>query len=146
MEAGWASSLPDLVDRIAAVKAIRNEANFLSLLDSAKRIANITAGHDSTRVDPAKLEHGVEQRLSELADAVGTQIGEMIAEREYQRALESFAALAPELETFFKEVMVMVDDESVRRNRMSLLRKIGSTVMKIADVTKIVVDRSEYRA
>lgn len=146
MEAGWAASLPDLVDRIAAVKAIRNEANFLSVLDSAKRIANITAGHDSTRVDPAKLGHGVEQRLNELADAVGTQIGEMIAEREYQRALESFAAMAAELETFFKEVMVMVDDESVRRNRMSLLRKIGSTVMKIADVTKIVVDRSEYRA
>ena len=146
MEAGWAASLPDLVDRIAAVKAIRDEANFLSVLDSAKRIANITAGHDSTHVDPARLEHGVEQRLNELADAVGTQIGEMIAEREYQRALESFAALAPELETFFKEVMVMVEDEGMRRNRMSLLRKIGSAVMKIADVTKIVVDRSEYRA
>ena len=146
LEAGWAASLPDLVDRIAAVKAIRDEANFLSVLDSAKRIANITAGHDSTRVDPARLEHDVEQRLNELAAAVGTQIDEMIAEREYQRALESFAALAPELETFFKEVMVMVDDEGVRRNRMSLLRKIGSTVMKIADVTKIVVDRSEYRA
>jgi glycyl-tRNA synthetase beta chain len=146
MEAGWASSLPDLVDRIAAVKAIRDEANFLSVLDSAKRIANITAGHDSTRVDPSKLEHGVERRLSDLADAVGAQIDEMIAEREYRRALESFAAMAPELETFFKEVMVMVDDEEVRRNRMSLLRKIGSAVMKIADVTKIVVDRSEYRA
>src|SRR5437764_3529979 len=146
LEAGWAASLPDLVDRIAAVKAIRDEANFLSVLDSAKRIANITAGHDSTRVDPAKLEHEVERRLNDLADAVGTQIDEMIAEREYQRALESFAAMAAELETFFKEVMVMVDDEGVRRNRMSLLRKIGNTVMRIADVTRIVVDRSEYRA
>jgi glycyl-tRNA synthetase beta chain len=146
MEAGWASSLPDLVDRINAVKAIRNEANFLSVLDSAKRIANITAGHDSARVDPAKLEHDVERRLNELADAVGAQIDEMIAEREYRRALESFAAMAPELETFFDEVMVMVEDDAVRRNRMSLLRKIGSAVMKIADVTKIVVDRSEYRA
>jgi glycyl-tRNA synthetase beta chain len=146
MEAGWASSLPDLVDRIAAVKAVRNEANFLSVLDSAKRIANITAGHDSTRVDPSKLEHEAERRLNELADVVGAQISEMIAAREYGHALESFAALAPELETFFKDVMVMVDDEALRRNRMSLLRKIGSAVMKIADVTKIVVDRSEYRA
>jgi glycyl-tRNA synthetase beta chain len=146
MEAGWASSLPDLVDRITAVKAIRDEANFLSVLDSAKRIANITAGHDSSLVNAAKLEHDAERRLNELADAVGAQIDEMIAEREYRRALESFAALAPELETFFKEVMVMVEDEGVRRNRMSLLRKIGGAVMKIADVTKIVVDRSEYRA
>jgi len=42
--------------------------------------------------------------------------------------------------------MVMVDDEAVRRNRMSLLRKVGGAVTKIADVTKIVVDRRDYRA
>ena len=144
MESGWASSLTDLVDRITAVKAMRGEANFLSILDSAKRIANITADHRSTKVDSAKLEHDVERRLSDLSNAVSEQIDEMIAEREYRRALESFAGMAPELETFFDEVMVMVDDEGLRKNRLSLLRKIGSAVNKIADVTKIVVDRSDY--
>ena len=145
MEAGWTASLPDLVDRITALKTIRNEANFLKILDSAKRIANITAGHDATRVDAARLENEVERRLDALSTEVASQIDEMIAEREYRRALESFAAMAPELETFFDEVMVMVEDEAVRRNRMSLLRKVGNAALKIADVTKIVVDRSEYR-
>jgi glycyl-tRNA synthetase beta subunit len=42
--------------------------------------------------------------------------------------------------------MVMVDDEAVRKNRMSLLSKIGGAVMQIADVTRIVVDRRDYRA
>jgi glycyl-tRNA synthetase beta chain len=146
MEAGWAGSLTDLVDRITALKAIRNETNFLSILDSAKRIANITAGHDSIRVDSRKLENETERRLDELATAVGAQINEMISGREYRRALESFAAMAPELETFFDEVMVMVDDQALRKNRMSLLRKIGNAVLKIGDLTKMVVDRSEYRA
>ncbi|HSP13828.1 MAG TPA: glycine--tRNA ligase subunit beta [Thermoanaerobaculia bacterium] len=146
MEAGWASSLTDLVDRIEALKAMRGEANFLSVLDSAKRIANITSGHESTHVDAAKLEHEAEKRLDQLATTVGQQIDDLIAERRYRTALESFAALAPELETFFKDVMVMVDDESVRKNRMSLLRKVGGAVMKVADVTKIVVDRRDYRA
>ena len=146
MESGWAPSLTDLVDRISAVKAMRSDSNFLSVLDSAKRIANITEGHESTRVDASKLEHATERRLNELADVVTSQIGEMVADRHYHDALESFAALAPELETFFKDVMVNVEDESVRRNRMSLLRKVGGAVMKIADVTKIVVDRRDYRA
>ena len=146
MAAGWSRSLTDLVDRIHALKAIRNEANFLSILDSAKRIANITAGHASNRVDAKKLKDSTEKHLNELATAVGEQVDEMIAEREYRRALESFAAMAPELEKFFDEVMVMVDDPAVRSNRMSLLRKVGDAVLKIADVTKIVVDRSEYRA
>lgn len=146
MESGWAASLTDLVDRIAALHAIRNDPNFLSILDSAKRIANIIQGHEGTHVEPRKLENETERRLDKLADAVGEQIDDMIRECEYQRALESFAAMAPELEKFFKEVMVMVDDPAVRANRMSLLRKIGRAVWKIADVTKIVVDRSEYRA
>jgi glycyl-tRNA synthetase beta chain len=146
MEAGWAGSLTDLTDRAAAIRQVRDQANFLSILDSAKRIANITAGHDSTTVDIKRLETATERRLSELASVVSQQIDEMIAERRYRQALESFAALAPELETFFKDVMVMVDDENLRRNRMSLLRKVGTSVGRIADVTRIVVDRSEYRA
>jgi glycyl-tRNA synthetase beta chain len=146
MEAGWASSLTDLVDRITALKAMRGEANFLSILDSAKRIANITAGQETaSRVDSSKLENDVERRLADLVSIATDQIEEMIGERDYKRALETFAALAPELETFFDEVMVMVEDEGVRRNRMALLRTVGNAVMKIADVTKIVVDRREYR-
>jgi len=146
MEAGWASSLTDLVDRITALKAMRGEANFLSILDSAKRIANITAGQETAAaIDPSKLESDVEHRLADLVSAVKEQIEESISERNYKRALETFAALAPELETFFDEVMVMVEDEGIRRNRMALLRTIGNAVMKIADVTKIVVDRREYR-
>jgi len=146
MEAGWASSLNDLVDRITALKAMRGEANFLSILDSAKRIANITGGQEAaSRIDPSKLESDIEKRLFDLVSITTDQIEEMIGERDYKRALETFAALAPELETFFDEVMVMVDAEGVRRNRMALLRTIGNAVMKIADVTKIVVDRREYR-
>jgi glycyl-tRNA synthetase beta subunit len=146
MEAGWARSLTDLVDRVTALKRVRDTPNFLSILDSAKRIANITADHKSNRVDAAKLQDETEKRLNELATAVGEQIDEMISERDYVRALESFAAMAPELETFFDNVMVMVDDAEVRDNRKSLLRKVGNAVLKIGDVTKIVVDRSEYRA
>jgi glycyl-tRNA synthetase beta chain len=145
MSAGWAGYLPDLVDRIEAVRAVRNDSDFLSILDSAKRIANITEGHSATDVDPAKLENDSEKRLNDLAGVVAQQVDELIAGRHYRDALRSFAAMAPELERFFKDVMVMVDDEAVRTNRMSLLRKIGSSVEKIADVTKIVVARRDYR-
>jgi glycyl-tRNA synthetase beta chain len=146
MAAGWAKSLTDLVDRIAALKAIRNQANFLSILDSAKRIANITAGHAVGGIDARKLESETERHLNDMATLVSQEIDEMIAERDYRHALEAFAAMGPELEKFFDEVMVMVDDPAVRTNRMSLLRKVGEAALRIADVTKIVVDRSEYHA
>ena len=138
--------LTDLVERVAALKMMRSEPNFLSILDSAKRIANITVGHTPEPIDLRLLREPEEVRLNELATMVGDQIDEMISERNYVRAMQSFAAMAPELESFFKEVMVMVDDNALRRNRMSLLQKVGQAAGKIADVTKIVVDRSDYRA
>lgn len=146
MEAGWTDSLLDLEDRVRALAGMRNASNFLSILDSAKRIANITAGAPEAAVQPALLREPVEKRLAELADLVGGQIDEMIRERKYQEALESFAGMAPELETFFKEVLVMVEDEQLRINRMALLRRVGTLVGKIAEVTRIVVDRRDYNA
>jgi glycyl-tRNA synthetase beta chain len=147
MESHWADVLlPDVADRIGALKAMRSDTNFLSVLDSAKRIANITVGHEGARVDASLLAEPAEKRLNDLVGPVVEQIDESIAERQYRRALETFAGLAPELETFFKEVMVNVEDARLKANRMSLLRKVGNAVGAIADVTKIVVDRSDYRA
>jgi len=147
MEAKWADiPLSDVVDRIAALKAVRDTPDFLSVLDSAKRIQNITEGHGDTKVDPARLEHPTEKRLNELADLVGSHVQELIAGRQYRTAFESFAAMAPELEAFFKDVMVMVENAAVQWNRKSLLVKVAWILRPIADVTKIVVDRRDYRA
>jgi len=146
MEPGWQASLADLVDRTASVRAVRNEPQFLSLLDSARRIANITAGQPDLSIDKGAFEHPTEKRLNELMDVVEEQIGEMIEQKKYPDALRSFAALAEELERFFVDVMVMVDDERVKKNRIALLQRVGRAVFRIADVTKIVVNRSEYKA
>jgi glycyl-tRNA synthetase beta chain len=146
MESGWLNiPLTDLVDRISALKSIRDEPDFLSLLDSVKRITNITQDHDSTRVDATLFENDVERRLDELADVVSSQIADFASERRYREALTSFAALAPELEKFFDDVMVMVEDERVRANRKSLLMKTAHALKPIADVRQIVVDRRDYR-
>lgn len=146
MESGWQASLTDLIDRTAAVREVRNEPQFLSLLDSAKRIANITAGHPPSSTDKGAFEHPTEKRLDELVNLVEEQIGEMIEQKKYLAALQSFAGLAPELERFFVDVMVMVDDERVKRNRIALLQRVGRAVFRIADLTRIVVNRSEYKA
>lgn len=144
MEAGWTDSLLDLEDRVRALAGMRNARNFLSILDSAKRIANITAGAPATAIQRALLQEPAEKRLAELAQLVGEHIDELISERKYSAALESFAGMAPELETFFNEVLVMADDETLRANRMALLRKVGTSVGRIAEVTRIVVDRRDY--
>lgn len=145
MAAGWTRSLPDLVERCSALRAIRNEPGFLSILDSAKRIANIIGDVVPGEVSPSLFEHETERRLHELSGLVRAQIEELAVEARYGMALESFAGMAPELEQFFDDVMVMVEDEKVKRNRMALLGSVGRAARRIADVTKIVVDRKELQ-
>ena len=88
--------------------------------------AGITEGQEVGRVDRSLLEHPTEQRLADLSGVVGSQIEEMIREKKYPLALESFAGLAGELETFFNDVLVMAEDPTVRRNRMALLQHLRS--------------------
>lgn len=143
MASGWSSSLADLEDRVSALHEMRTSPDFLSILDSAKRIANIVPAEFHGGIDPSRLEHPTEKRLADLSTLVAGQIGELVEARKYRMALESFAAMAPELEKFFVDVMVMVDDEAIRNNRWALLRSVGDAASRIAIVTRIVVDRKE---
>lgn len=146
MAAGWGGSLPDLLDRLEAVRRARRSPEFLSILDSAKRIRNIAGEETETAVDDSLLEHPTEKRLADLSRLVTEQIDELVATGNYAAAMDSFAGMAPELGRFFDDVLVMADDPAVRQNRIALLNRVGLAVRRIADITRIVVDRSEYNS
>jgi glycyl-tRNA synthetase beta chain len=146
MAAGWGGALPDLIDRLEAVRRARRSPEFLSILDSAKRIRNIAGEEAETDVDDSILEHATEKRLADLSRLVTEQIDELVASGNYGAALETFAGMAPELERFFEDVLVNTENAAVRRNRIALLNRVGLAARGIADITRIVVDRSEYNA
>jgi len=50
------------------------------------------------------------------------------------------------LDRFFVEVLVMAEDENVRRNRIALLQAIGRTASRTAKLSEVVVDKAEARA
>ena len=102
-----------------------------------------------TRTNPdrrRRVAESAELALFETAALLLGEVARKAADYDYAGLYETLGKLRPVVDTFFEDVMVMVDDEGVRKNRMSLLRKVGNAVLRIADVTKIVVDRSEYRA
>ena len=48
-------------------------------------------------------------------------------------------ALAPKINNFFNENMVMVDDEAVRRNRLRFLGLLSQIILDFADFTSLIV-------
>lgn len=62
----------------------------------------------------------------------------LINKKEYDKALDLFATLREPIDNFFENVMVMVEDEKLKDNRLGLLRKIYDTMMLVCDLSKIV--------
>ena len=135
----------DLVDarkRLEALKVIRRSKNFEPLSVSFKRIRKIL---EKSGV-PAEGLHSVNSDAFE-ADAERSLFGAMRAaaprvEAEkragrYKEALEVIAGLRPNVDQFFEKVMVMAENETVRRNRLALLSELLRAFSTIADFAEM---------
>jgi glycyl-tRNA synthetase beta chain len=144
--AAGVSNLPDLKARVDALHKVREEAAFLSVVLAAKRIANIVKDAAETPLDESLLVEPSEKELAEAFAELRADIEEAAAAGDYERGLRRIADLAPVLDRFFVEVLVMAEDPNVRRNRIALLQAIGRAVSRTARLTEVVVDKAEARA
>jgi glycyl-tRNA synthetase beta chain len=65
--------------------------------------------------------------------------------RNYEHALIEISKLRPIVDRFFDKVMVMVDDERVRANRLALLQSLLKEFSTIADFSEIVTEGKESK-
>lgn len=140
------SNLPDLAARVDAVHKVREEEAFLSVVLAAKRIVNIVKDHPEYPLEEEALVEDAERALHAAFAALKSDIEAAAAAHEYERALHRIADLAPVLDRFFIEVLVMDEDRRLRRNRIALLQSIQRVISRTARLTEVVVDRAEHRA
>jgi glycyl-tRNA synthetase beta chain len=57
--------------------------------------------------------------------------------RAYETAILEMTRMRKLIDTFFDKVMVMVEDEIIRNNRLALLDGIGQLFLRIADFSKL---------
>jgi glycyl-tRNA synthetase beta chain len=60
-----------------------------------------------------------------------------MAQGDLERALGAIATLRDPVDAFFDHVMVMADEEAIRRNRLALLASISAVFGQIADFSQI---------
>ena len=131
----------DAAARCEAIAKVRPTADFEPLAVSFKRIRNILekAGGVETyaakSLDPALLENGSEKALYDSYEKLR---GALASESSYIAALEQIASLRPRVDKFFDDVLVMVDDDKVRENRLTFLAHLLSEFSEIANFAEIV--------
>ncbi|MBV9574640.1 MAG: glycine--tRNA ligase subunit beta, partial [Acidobacteriales bacterium] len=87
-----------------------------------------------------KVADGAEKELFSQLAPTAHKVDEFRRSNDYDSALTETAKLRPALDKFFDDVMVMVDDESIRSNRLALLNTLLREFSTIADFSEIVTD------
>ncbi|MDR5885693.1 glycine--tRNA ligase subunit beta [Vreelandella janggokensis] len=130
----------DFARRLRAVKAFAQRDEAAALAAANKRVSNILSKqeHDgSTQVDQSLLQEPAEQALFNAVTRSQHQVTPLFAAGDYQQALDALATLREPVDNFFDQVMVMADDESIRRNRLALLASLQALFLEVADIAQL---------
>jgi glycyl-tRNA synthetase beta chain len=137
------------VARTEAVSKVRGSADFESISGAFKRMKNILRqASENTkviafRVDTAGLKEESEKELAARIPHTVTTVETLRTARDYEGALLEIAKLRPAIDKFFDKVMVMVEDEHLRANRLALLQTLVKEFSTIADFSEIVTEGKE---
>ena len=139
----------DVVDAAARAEAaskVRISTDFKSISSAFKRMKNILRqAAEKTkviaiRVDASALQEESEKVLAALIPQTVATVEKLRAARNYEAALLEIAKLRPAIDKFFDKVMVMVDDDNLRANRLALLQTVVKEFSTIADFSEIVTE------
>jgi glycyl-tRNA synthetase beta chain len=146
--AAGSDDVNDAVSRAEAVASIRPTDDFAAISTAFKRIKNILRqARESGKQWPEKfnkeqLIEPAEQALASEVTTAGSRVGALQSGKRYEDALAQIAQLRPAVDTFFDKVMVMVDDEKLRANRLALLATMQRSFSTIADFSEIVTEKA----
>ncbi|MDP2380947.1 MAG: glycine--tRNA ligase subunit beta [Pseudohongiella sp.] len=132
--------LSDIPKRLAAVRAFTALPEAVSLAAANKRVGNILKKTESAiadTVNPDWLPETDEQALYQALQDIEPKTKKSFATGDYTASLQLLATLKAPVDTFFDHVMVNVEDESLRNNRLALLKQLHQIMNQIADLSKL---------
>ena len=142
--AAGADDLVDAIKRMEAIRAIRKTKNFEPLAVSFKRIRKILekagpeAGWKLSSVRSDLFAEEAERELHASAASTMKEVEQHKRAGRYREALQEIAKLRPAVDRFFEGVMVMAEEEQIRKNRLTLLSGLLSEFSTIVDFSEIV--------
>ncbi len=135
----WARLNPlDLRRRLEALRTIRGSADFEALAVAFKRVKNLAREIDQPADADDRLTEPAERALLEEYRTRGEAMRTSIRSGDYVAAFRLASAFRPAVDRFFTEVFVMVDDQDVRRQRLTLLFRLHERLLELADISELV--------
>ncbi len=139
IEAVLASEQKDVSRLLQAAELVSQhlaDQEFKPSMEALTRVMNLAKKQETKNSDiqPDLFENEAEKALFEAVTEVEANFATNTMAENYQ----ALVALRPAIEAYFDQTMVMVDDASIRANRLALLAKISKMVLAIASLDQLV--------
>ncbi|MGL4818897.1 MAG: glycine--tRNA ligase subunit beta [Bacilli bacterium] len=128
--------LSDVTTKVARAHVLhtaKERDTFKGVVENVSRVCNLgEKADDSVEVSPARFVEEVETQLwTAWSEAQNTAVS---PEQQYA----TFEAMAPVIEAYFNNVMVMADDIAVRNNRLAVMKEMSDVFKAFANFRLIV--------
>jgi len=131
----------DIDGRVNAVASFSLLPEADDLAAANKRVSNIISkqlgGKSPAPLDVNLLIEPAEKTLAESINRLESLSVPLLDNRDYSTVLKHLATLRDPIDAFFNDVMVMVDDQPLRDNRLSLLSKLRTLFINVADISQM---------
>lgn len=141
VDAVLSSKLNDISDMYLRAEELNNwldKDELVEMLTAFNRVSTLAQKSASGVVNEELLKEEAEIALYKEFNNTKDKVEELLKDKEYSKALDCFASLRPSIDAMFDSVMVMDKDESIKNNRLGLLKQIYDTMLSICDLSKIV--------
>ncbi|MQW23113.1 MULTISPECIES: glycine--tRNA ligase subunit beta [unclassified Lactococcus] len=128
--------LAAIMEAAHVISAHQEHAPFKPAVENVARVINLAKKVETSQpVDASLMENEAETGLYETVENLKLEWDGLETEMKFRSIVHQ---LAPAISTFFENVMVMVDDEKVKNNRLSLLTEVVTMTNQLGDFTKII--------
>ncbi len=139
------NSIFDILNRITSIQRIYHTSNFLRTITAATRAYNLSKNISNLKIDANLLQEREEHILYNQYIKTKESVEKLMAKQYYDEIYACLETLNEVIDVFFDEVLVMVDDENLRNNRLALLKNIADLYFTVADLSKIALAKGTIR-
>ncbi len=146
-----ADDVVDAVARAQALKGVLQMPQFQAIAAACKRMRNILKQAKEAGIEAAAEFQAFpdsadeEKRLAAYVETYAPRVEAHRQRKEYQAALSVLSTAREPVDAFFDKVMVMVEEERIRANRLALLQTLLTEFSTIADFSEIVTEGKESK-
>ena len=127
----------DMKTRVRQLSKILKGEEVSEVLIAFNRLSSMAIKTESTDIKRDLLT-SEEIQLYDSFNSLEEKIDLHVQKKEYDKALMTLGTLKDPINIFFDNVMVMVEDQDLKENRLALLRKIHLKMLQVCDLTYVV--------